>query len=193
MDRYCQQRSIIVATNMVNMFLKDLWRDNKKAAVIFMLFIAGWFFINIKQGAVATPMLQYGMYSEKYHTGDTLHIIRIYLNNQPLDFSTLSMSARDQLQVSLENYTVQRQVNERVFNTMHRILSKVMIGNWMKEEWYINNVTDQQFTDWYKILAERITGQTIVHLSAFQQKYVWQNSQLIPIELPVKLNSLVAF
>ena len=48
------------------MFLKELWFYNKKATLFFLLFIAVWVFLNIKQGAVATPILQYGMFSEKY-------------------------------------------------------------------------------------------------------------------------------
>ena len=175
------------------MFLKDLWQYNKITAQFFLLFIAAWLFINIKQGAVATPLLQYGMYSEKYHQGDTLQVIRLYVNNQPLDFSTLSMSARDQLQVSLENYRMQQPTNERVFTTMQRVMNRIGLGKWMKKERYVNSITDQQFTDWYKVLAERITDRKIIHLAAFQQKYAWQNRRLIPVTSPEKLTAVVAF
>lgn len=175
------------------MFLKQWWFYNKKAVLFFLLFISVWVFLNIKQGAVATPILQYGMYSEKYYSSDTQNVVRLYINNQPVDFSKLSMSARDQLQVSLESYLHQQQNNERVFNTMQRILNKAGIGQWMKKDYYVNTVTDKEFTGWYKNLAEKITGEKIFQLSAFQQKYAWQNGQLATIASPVKLNCIVSF
>jgi hypothetical protein len=175
------------------MFLKDLWLYNKKVTLAFLLFILLWFFFNVKQGAVATPILQYAMFSENYHLGDTQNIVRLFINNQPVNFSELSVSGRDQLQVSLENYARQQQTNELFFTTMQRILNKAGVGQWMKKEYYTNTVTDQQFTEWYTQLAERITGEKIIHLSAFQQKFVLQNGRLTPVASPVKLNGIVAF
>jgi hypothetical protein len=175
------------------MFLKHLWLYNKKVTLAFLLFILLWLFFNIKQGAVATPILQYSMFSENYHLSDTQNIVRLFINNQPVDFSKISVSGRDQLQGYLQNYSRQQQTNELFFNTMQRILNKVGAGQLMKKEYYTNNVTDQQFTDWYKQLAERITGEKIVHLSAFQQKFVLQNGRLTPVASPVKLTGIVAF
>lgn len=175
------------------MFLKDLWFYNKKAVLFFLLFISIWVFLNVKQGAVATPILQYGMYSEKYYSSDTQNVVRLYINNQPVDYSKLSMSARDQLQVYLESYLHQQHNNERVFNTMQRIFNKVGIAQWMKKEYYVNTITDKEFTEWYTNLAEKITAEKIFQLSAFQQKYTWQNGQLTAITSPVKLKCIVAF
>lgn len=175
------------------MFLKQLWLYNKKVTLAFLVFILSWIFFNVKQGAVATPILQYSMFSENYHLRDTQNIVRLFINNQPVDFSKISVSGRDQLQVYLENYSRQQQTNELYFNTMQRILNKVGVGHWMKKECYTNTVTDQQFTAWYKQLAERITGEKIIHLSAFQQKFVLQNGRLTPVASPIKLTGIVAF
>jgi methionine-rich copper-binding protein CopC len=189
-----QQWSIFAPADKLNsMFLKDLWLYNKKVTLAFLLFILLWLFFNVKQGAVATPILHYSMFSENYHLRDTQNIVQLFINNRPVDFSTISVSGRDQLQVSLENYSRQQQTNEVFFNTMQGILNRVRIGQWMKKEFYTNSVTDQQFTDWYKHLAERITGGKIFHLSAFQQKFVLQNGRLTPIASPVKLTGIVAF
>ena len=175
------------------MFLKELWHANKKATVIFLLFISLWGFLNYKQGATATPLLQYGMYSEGYHVNDTQNVVRLYINDKAVDFSKLSMSARDQLQISLEDYLIEKQNNEMVFNTMQRILNNAGIGQRMKKEYYTNNITDKIFTAWYKKMAEKITGEKIVRLEAFQQKYIWYSGKLTPITSPVKLNCIVAF
>jgi methionine-rich copper-binding protein CopC len=112
------------------MFLKQLWLYNKKVTLAFLLFILLWIFFNVKQGAVATPILQYSMFSENYHLRDTQNIVRLFINNQLVDFSKISVSGRDQLQVYLENYSRQQQTNELFFNTMQRILNKVEVGHW---------------------------------------------------------------
>ena len=175
------------------MFFNELWHYNKKATVIFLLFIFLWGYLNYKQGATATPVLQYGMYSANYHLKDTQNVVRLYINDKSIDFSKLSISARDQLQISLENYLIEKQNNEMVFNTMQRILNKVGIGQWMKKEYYTNNISDKDFTGWYVKLAEKIIGEKIVRLEAFQQKYIWYSGKLTPITSPVKLNCIVTF
>ncbi|MBC7511399.1 MAG: hypothetical protein H7320_22025 [Ferruginibacter sp.] len=175
------------------MLLKQLWYFNKKATVFFLLFICLWMYLTYKQGAVATPLLQYGMYSAAYHISDTQKVLQLYINNKAVDFSKLSMSARDQLQVSLENYLIEKENNEMVFTTMQRILNKAGIGQWMKKEYYTNTITDEIFTNWYKKTAENITGEKIVQLAAFQQQYIWFAGKLTAINSPVKLYCIVAF
>lgn len=142
---------------------------------------------------MATPLLQYGMYSAPYYISDTQKVVQLYINNKVVDFSKLSMASRDQLQVSLENYLIEKKSNEMVFTTMQRILNKAGIGQWMKKEYYTNTITDEIFTRWYKKMAENITGENIIHLAAFQQQYIWFAGKLTAIDSPVKLSCIVSF
>ncbi len=174
------------------MFLKELWHFNKKGTVFFLLFIFIWAFLNYKQGAVATPLLQYGMYSGRYHISDTQNVILLFINKNKLDFTRYTTAEKDHMQVYLEEYLIEKENNEMVFNTMQRILKKTGIGQWMKKENYTNSVTDKDFTKWYENIIEKITGEKINQLEAFQQKYIWQFGQLTAVGTPVKVTCIVA-
>lgn len=173
------------------MFIKECWRYNKMATLVFLLFIFLWGFINYKKGAVATPILQYGMYSGRFYISDTQNVVRLFVNDKPVDFSKYGMSDRDQLQIFLEDYIASKEKNEMVFNTMQRILNKAGIGQYMKREHFTNQVSDEDFTNWYKKMVGKITGEKISRLQVFQQKYIWINGQLTAIDKPVKVTCIV--
>lgn len=174
------------------LFIKKLWYFNKKSTIFFVLFILIWFFINFKRGAVATPILQYGMFSNPYYLKDTQNVLHIYVNDKMIDFTKYSMSERDQLQVFLEDYLVQKDNNEMVFTTMKRIFNKVKIGNLMKEDTYTCMLTDEDFTRWYTKIIERITHEKVQKLAAYHQKYIWQLGNFVAVTTPVKINCIVA-
>ena len=173
-------------------FIKKFWFFDKKATITFVLFVLFWGFINFKRGAVATPLLQYGMFSNTYYLKDTQKVLHIYVNDKMINFSKYSMSERDQLQVFLEDYLGQKDNNERVFITMKRILSKAEIGKLMKEETYTCRLSDDDFTKWYTKIIERITHEKVVKLAAYHQKYILQSGQLAAVTSPVKINCVVA-
>lgn len=173
------------------MFIKKLWYFNKRAAIFFVLFIFLWCYINIKQGAVATPLLQYGMFSGPFYLKDTQNILHIYVNDKRIDFTKYAMSERDQLQVALDYYQAQKDNNEMVYTTIKRILDKVSIGSLMKEEMFTCKLTDQEFTKWYIKIIERITHEKVIKLFAYYQKYTWQSGQLVAVAAPVKINCIV--
>ncbi len=173
------------------MFLKECWHFNKMVTLFFLLFIILWGFINYKQGAVATPLLQYGMYSGRFYINDTQNVVRVFVNDKPVDFSKYDMSERDQLQIYLEDYIASKEKNEMVFNTMQRIFSKAGLGKYMQKEHFTNQVSDEAFTNWYKNMAGKIAGEKISRLQVFQQKYIWRNGQLTAIAAPVKVTRIV--
>jgi|GEM_PF-1242916 hypothetical protein len=173
------------------MFLKELWNYSKKLTIGFILFILLWCYINYKQGASAAPFFQYGMYANKFFINDTQQVIHLYINGKALDFTKYSMPERDLLQTPLQYYAIQQPVNENVFYTMKRILGHGYIGKLMTKEKYTNTITDQEFTQWYTHLVERITKSPINKLEAYEQKYVWKNDRLVPASSPIKIKYIV--
>jgi hypothetical protein len=174
------------------MFLKELWFHNKKAALIFILFILSCGYINYKQGAVAAPLFQYGMYSGKFFIADTQKVIRLYANDSLVDFTKYSMVERDMMEISLDNYINQEKTNSDVFSSMHHLFARLGIDGLMKKPNYTNTVTDAQFAEWYKKLVTKIIGHPIVKLNGYIQKYIWQSGRLMPVEEPLKINCLAA-
>jgi len=185
-EYYCRSMHTIL-------FIKIFWYFNKKATIFFVLFVLFWGFINVKRGAVATPVLQYGMYSNPYYLTDTQTVLHIYLNDKKIDFAKYSMSERDQLQIFLEDYLRHKENNQMVFTTMKRILSKVQIGKLMTEDNYTCALTDEDFTRWYTKIIERITHEKVVTLAAYHQKYILQSGKLVAVSAPLKINHLVAY
>lgn len=181
---------IDISPYISDMFLKELWQHNKKATIFFLLFIAAWAYINYKQGAVAAPMFQYGMYAGKFYSSDTQHVIRIYVNDKLLDVTKYSMVDRDIMQISAQDYLRSDTVNKVIYTTMKRILSKVALGKLMHEEVYTNQITDKKLTEWYVKILEKIIGYPVKELELYDQEYVLQNGRLVSISAPLKIDHI---
>lgn len=172
------------------MFLKELWLHNKKSTIIFLLFIISWAYINYKQGAVAAPLFQYGMYAGKFYSGDTQDVIKVYINDQLLDVTKYTMADRDMIQISLQDYLRADTVTKAIYATMKQMLNKIVIGKFMQEENYTNQITDKEFTQWYIKMLEKIVGFPIKKLELYDQQYVLQNGRLEPAGNPLKIDRI---
>jgi hypothetical protein len=139
---------------------------------------------------VATPVLQFGMYSSKYYTKDTQTVTQIYINGNLIDYTNYSAPERDLMISYPDMYMNQKGINSSCFQTMKAILNRIGIGSWMKEEVYSNQVNDEQFTAWYKKLLEKITGEEINRLELSYQKYLWNGDQLAPLMTPIKIDNI---
>ena len=137
---------------------------------------------------VAAPVLQFGMYSSPVHLSDTQQVYTISINNKPLEGSSLSFTDRDILQVSLSDYEKQAGVNASVYNTMHKFLGFTGL---MNRDKYSNELTDAEFTQWYKTKLEKIVGNAVDPLTIVKQNFMWQHQDMQPIGTPVKLAFIV--
>lgn len=172
------------------MFLKEFWQFNRSGAVCLLLFVVIWTYLNYKQGAIATPILQFGMYSGKYYTSDTQYVQQLYVNNQKLDFTKYSMSDRDQLQYYPQKFLLEKDRNERVFIKMKQLFGKVGLAALMQKDKYTNRTTCDEFGRWYRNKVAAITAKKINELSVFEQKYIWLNGMLTPVGTPLKISCI---
>ncbi len=172
------------------MFITSLYKGNKVVFGFFSAFIISFILINYKWGAIATPVQQYGMYSELFHRSDTQTVVQVYLNDQLLDYSSYSIAARDMIGTYPEMFVKQGKINEAVYTTMHSLLSRLAAGNLMKKELYTNATGSGEFTNWYKGLMEKITHQKIDKLEWYSQQYVWNGRVLEPLGSPVKMTGI---
>ena len=172
------------------MFIKKLYQHSKTTCLFFVGFIVAFVFINYKWGLVATPVLEYGMFSGSFHIKDTQTVMQIYLNDKRLDYTQYSVAQRDMIGSYPVAYLSEKEINDATFATMKRLLSKVGIGRWMQKEDYVNHITDETFAAWYKTLLEKITGEKINKLEVYKQKYLWDGNALAPAGEPNKINNL---
>jgi len=170
------------------MFLKQLYRYSKTACFIVIAFVLAFVYIFCKWGIVATPVLQYGMFSAPVHLNDTQEVYIIDANNMHVNCGALSFTNRDILQVSLAYYERQGAVNSSVYNTMHKFLGFTGL---MDEYKFTNYASDRGFTRWYWVKLEEIVGKTIDSLAIYKQDFLWQQNGLQPIGTPIKLTFIV--
>jgi hypothetical protein len=104
------------------MFLKQLYRYNKKIFIAVLIFLLAFLYINYKWGVVATPVLQYGMYSGPFYLKDTQSLYIIKANDERINEATLSFTDRDFLQLYPESYLSQKKINADCYTTMARYM-----------------------------------------------------------------------
>ena len=173
------------------MFVKQLYQFNKWLFGCFVLFIMAMIFINYKWGMTATPIQQYGMYSAKMAVNDTLKSYQVYVNQKKIDPTTYGLVDRDMMQIPVADFEKQQAVNEQAFATMKGIFNKIGMGGLMKKENFINTTTAEQFTNWYKKQLEKRSGHQVDDLSIFEQQYIWNSSNVVPVGQPRKVSIIV--
>lgn len=170
------------------MFLKELYRHSKAGCFVVIFFLLAYIYINVKWGIVATPVLQFGMYSSPFHIKDTQEVYMVKANKRMVNGSQLSFNDQDIVQFFLHDYEKQQLVNEAVYNTMHNYPG---LNNLMSYKNFTNHVTDTAFTRWYKQKLEKIIGEPIDSLSVFKQDLIWQLNGLQASGTPIKINFIV--
>lgn len=172
------------------MFIKKLYRYNKVLGGLFTLYIISFVVINYKWGLVATPVLQYGMYSSILHINDTQTVFRVEADHVPVNNAGASLTNRDILQIYPDIYARQQQINEDAFATMKKYVGYTGLSSGMTIDRYTNRITDSVFLRWYAGCVQRTTGKPVSHLTIYKQDLTWQNNRLQPAGMAVKLYSI---
>ncbi len=173
------------------MFIKKLYDYNKTRCFAFVAFIIAFVFINYKWGVVATPVLQYGMFSGKVYLKDTQTVYIIEANHKIIDCAKVSIAERDMLQVYPDYYEKQNFKNEAAYTTMKKYIRYTGLLGLMNVDKFTNKITDSVFTNWYKLQIEKIINEPVLSLSVFKQHFLWKNTRLEPIDTPLKLSYIV--
>ena len=160
---------------------------------LFVAFIILFGLINYKWGVVATPVLQYGMYSSPLYTKDTQTVYIIEADKKIINSAEISLTERDILQIFPDNYEREKLVNEAAYVTMKKYISYTGLVGDMSYDKYSNEVTDSIFSNWYKTKVEKITGNQVQSLSVYKQHFVWKQKKLEPIDTITKLTYIGAY
>ncbi len=166
------------------MFIKDLYNYSKPAFYGFFGFLIVFIYLNYKQGIVAAPLFQFGMYSKPVSIKDTQSVYKIYLNGKLDDLSQYSFAERDILLVTPENYHKSFAINESVFQSMHRIFSAAGPNAFIKRSAYVYDENYAEFNDWYKLLLQKIAGYRVNEAVVTRSRYISDNTGLKQISAP---------
>jgi hypothetical protein len=173
------------------MFIKNLYQYSKAMFLAFTLFVLAFIFINYKWGMVATPVLQYGMFSGVFHVKDTQTVYIVEANHKLINNGEISFTNRDIIQVYIDNYQRYKAVNWSVYNTMKKYIGYTGLSSFMNAGKYTAAISNTVFTNWYRSKMEAITGEPIVSLVVYRQHFVWQDTALTAIDVPSKLTCIV--
>ena len=155
--------------------------------ISFLLFICVFLFINYKQVAVAAPVYQYGMFSEKFYIKDTQTIYSVFVNGKPADLHKLNFPVRDILLVSPEYYERSKQSNHAVYQAMKNISDHLNAGKFFKSELFGNTISDSIYFQWYKGITRSITNTKTENIEVYTQKYLWDIHAFKPVSLQTKI------
>lgn len=156
--------------------------------LLFVAYLLAFLFINYKWGMVATPVLQYGMYSGKHLLSDTMSVYRVVVNGRALEPAQLSSGQNDFVQTYLGLYPFYKENNLVVTETFRNSFSFLHPGNRASEK----IVTDKIFVDWFKQKMQTIVAEPINSLQATRQNFVWTDRRLVAVDTASKLHFLDA-
>lgn len=165
-----------------SLFIVQCYRYSKAGTCAFVAVLVLFGVINYKQGAVATPLYELGMFSGVFHLQDTQTVYRIKINKHPLDWSTVDVAKRDQLIFSIIQYQKAQTQNAAIYHTMKNSLGRIGLESFMSEGAFTAVATPEQFAQWYKAFVGRLTNHNIQQLEVFTQQYCWQQQQFVPVD-----------
>ncbi|MBX3255359.1 MAG: hypothetical protein KF862_14555 [Chitinophagaceae bacterium] len=166
------------------MFLYKLYRYKRS---LFALAVAGCLIqlvIFYKQGAVATPFFNYGMYSEKILSKDQYEIYKVYVNGELLKGDDYSIQEWDKIYVPVYMYYAKDTTNELMIEVRNRLLLKLQLKGLEADNRYFENreFNDEAFIEWYAAYLCGFSGHSSQNIRVIKQNYQWNGQQLLPAD-----------
>jgi hypothetical protein len=143
-------------------FLKKVYRYNKKLFFFFVLFSGFTLFANFS-GEEFTPFFVWGMYSEKEAPQQEYSIFKISVNEHPLDYTTGYLPANRFFLLSPLTYYASAKNN---VDPTQIFLEKKLKNSFSAIELFakkvLNNEEDfKRFPVWYQRYLQQTTGENI--------------------------------
>lgn len=166
------------------MYLKKLYHHSKTACVIVVLLCLVQFVISYKQGAVATPFLNYGMYSNKISPMPEYEVYKIYADGVLLKGGDFSIQYWDKIYLPLYMYLQKDTVNTEMVDIKNRLLTKIKLKTILPgDDLFINeNFGDTDFKNWYTQYISSILNKNVQEVKIIKQRYIWNAGYLQPAD-----------
>ena len=159
------------------MFFRKLYKYNKGLWFFFIGFLLLFIYINAKQGAVVTPVYQYGMFSEPFYLEDARDALVFTVDGREIELKDLSFPARDIMLVSLENYLVSRERNQQVHNALQPILHPVIhLPSSLRR-----TASPQEFNRWYVDVVSRLIKTDVNSLEVHKRQVTWKEGLTLTV------------
>ncbi len=153
------------------MFLFNLYKHSKGLFFLFAGFLLAFVFINAKQGAVITPVHQYGMFSEPFYRDQKYEAYQFSVDGEFISLKNLSFPERDIMLVSLQNYLISAERNNAVFQTMQPIVGRIIPLPLSLSE----TSKPEDFNLWYSGMVSHILKKQANSIEVFKREISWKN------------------
>ncbi len=160
------------------MFLSRVFQHSKLLGLFMVAFIAGQLFVAYNHGMVFSPFYNYWMYASRFTRSDSLPVIFIYSEGQPLKGSDYIQQDWDKILLT-HSYVRHPDANRNLYGEIKRLTKKV--GYEMGPGAFLmpSNLAhpDTMYMLW-KQHTGRISGKKIDKV--LEKIYRWDGQKLIP-------------
>lgn len=164
------------------MYFKTLFKYRRKAFWLLLAACIIQLVIFYKQGAVATPFFNYGMYAGKIVPMPEYTIYKVYANNQLLQPKQFSIQEWDKVYVPIFMFLAKDTANTSSIEIKNRLLLKLRLNTLLSANENFQNTAfgERQFISWYKNYLSSFSGLQVNDLKIVKHNYSWQGNRLQP-------------
>ncbi len=151
--------------------------------MVMILFIVGQAVINFNHGAVATPLYNYGMYSEVFKVKPVYAVIKVEVNGRNLRGEDFSIQQWDKIYLPIRYYLAADSNNNQMIDIRNRMFSKLGLHSLQSSNHHFTNtiISPKQFMDWYAKYLDEIVEAPVQSVLIKQQPFSSQKTILSPI------------
>lgn len=174
------------------MYLKKLYRYKKSLFALAVIGCAIQLIIFYKQGAVATPFLNYGMYSDKIVPASQYQVYKVYVDDKLLKGDDYSIQEWDKIYMPLYLYYGKDTINTQVIEVRNRLLNKLKLKKLVADTSFFENseFNDAAFKSWYASYLASFSRQASRNIRVVKQNYQWNGQYLQPADSTLLLQNI---
>lgn len=166
------------------MFLKKLYLHKKSLFALAVIACVIQLVIFYKQGAVATPFFNYGMYSDRILPLDQYKVYKVYAGGKLLKGDDYSIQEWDKIYLPLYLYYGKDTINTQMIEVRNRLLHKLKLHKLAASNRFFenNSFNDAAFISWYGSYLASFSGQASSNIRVVKQNYQWNGQYLQPAD-----------
>lgn len=164
------------------MFFKVLFKNRRGAFWLLVLACLLQWLVFYKQGAVATPFFNYGMYSGVIKPEKSYDVIKVYVNGKLLKAEDFSIQEWDKVYVPIYMFRGKDSANAFAMDIQTRFFSKIGIFPFPEQHYLFTCSTfdEKAFLNWYRLYLSALIGSQVEDFKIVKQNYVWDGHLLQP-------------
>ncbi len=168
------------------MFLVKLYHYSKGLFYTLIVLLLLFLYINFKWGVVATPIYQYGMFSNAWYNAGPYPAYTVELNRHTYQLSNLPFPVRDQCVVIFSRYLSLEANNQWAIKAMLPLYGT----SFNSDDVIAGRVSAEVFSKWFEQWLGKVTGEQVNSLIIYRSMVSWKDGVHV-ISSPEKVYPIV--